>query len=84
VPLKPLPRRQGKCRDSPEDEQMQEEVGLEMFESVSGSIIDIATQYEASPINNRRYLAICTNAKLSILLEIAEELPFLLLSPVAD
>ena len=37
VPLKPFPRRQGKCRNTPEDEQMQEEVGLEMFESVPTS-----------------------------------------------
>jgi hypothetical protein len=64
---------------------MQEEIGLEMFESVPGSIMDTVNQYEASPINNRQYLAMCVNAKLSIIPpEIAEELPFLLMSPVAD
>jgi hypothetical protein len=65
---------------------MQEEVSLETFESVPGSIVDTATQYEASSINNRQYLAICTNTKLSIFIppEIAEELSCLLLRPVAD
>ena len=41
MPLdEPLPRRQGKCRYSPGNEQIREEIGLEMFESVPGSIVD--------------------------------------------
>ena len=34
--------------DDSEDKQMQEEVGLEMLESVPGSIVDSVIEYEAS------------------------------------
>jgi hypothetical protein len=41
---------QGKCRDPPEDEQMQEEIGLEMFESVPGNIVDHDTATPPPPV----------------------------------
>lgn len=53
--------------DDFEDEQMQEEIDREMLESIPGSIVDSAIQYEAStneihrPTNYRRCLGICTS-----------------------
>jgi hypothetical protein len=78
VPLnEPLPRRQGKCRNSLENEQMQEEIGLEMFESVPGSIVDDNTATPPPPVGFNNLNQIGNEIHSSLILNSRSPLDFL-------
>ena len=68
---------QGKCRDPPEDEQMQEEVSLETFESVPGSIVDDNTATPPPPVGFNNLNQIGNEIHSSLILNSRSPLGFL-------